>query len=261
VNSVCGLLLKDCVGYLDILSGPCSPTFATATGYKCIVPACACVAEFPAVSMVPSHVQQMRLVGTKAMQGYAPSRTGLKPTLRQLMIVILWSALLSAAVRPLLRLGVIGFRVDFDCLMIPLLAGSMPLPLLILLLRLCDTRGPVQDWYRACCTASGSILSGILFLLQDPVCYVLTGKTSLTFPLSPILAAVFFLVGVIQLRSIWPKRCLNCGCRDVISVARPARVLSRRLINTGKDGWCAFCGATYERKGTAAWQLLAPEET
>ena len=190
------------------------------------------------------------------MQGYAPSRTGLKPTLRQLMIVILWSALLSAAVRPLLRFGVIGFRVDFDCLMIPLLAGSMPLPLLILLLRLCDTRGPVQDWYRACCTASGSILSGILFLLQDPVCYVLTGKTSLTFPLSPILAAVFFLVGVIQLRSIWPKRCLNCGCRDVISVVRPARVLSRRLINTGKDGWCRVLRRDVREKGYGC--LAAP---
>jgi hypothetical protein len=32
VNSLCGPLLKDCVGYLDILSGPRSPTFTAATG-------------------------------------------------------------------------------------------------------------------------------------------------------------------------------------------------------------------------------------
>ena len=84
------------------------------------------------------------------MLSYAPSRTGLKPTLRQMMIVILWSALFSAAVRPIVRFGVVGFRTDFDCIMIPLLASSMGLPLLIVLLRLLDTKGPVQDWHRAC---------------------------------------------------------------------------------------------------------------
>jgi hypothetical protein len=193
------------------------------------------------------------------MQGYAPSRTGLKPTLRQMMIVVLWSALLTAAVRPLLRFGVLGFRVDFSCVIIPILAGSMALPLLIVLLRLFDTRGPVQDWYRTCCMVSTSILSGILFLLQDPVCFAVTGRTTLTFPMSPFIAAVCFWAGANQLRSMWPSRCVRCGRRAVISVARPARVSSRRLINTGKDGWCSNCGAMYQRKAKAAWELKPVE--
>ena len=191
------------------------------------------------------------------MQGEQPSRTGLKPAIRQMMILVMWSALLSAAARFLLTMHVIGFSTEFNCIMIPFLASSIGLPLLVLLLRIFDTRGPVQDWYRACCVAGGSVLSGLVFLLQDPACYVLIGKTSMTFPMSPLVAAVCLLTGAIQVRSLLARQCARCGRRDVIPVARPARVGSRRFINTGNHGWCANCGATYERKRTEAWAPTA----
>ena len=191
------------------------------------------------------------------MQVAQPSRTGLKPTIRQMMILVMWAALVSAGVRVLYSSHVIGFSIEFNCIMIPLLVSSIGLPLLVLLLRIFDTRGPVQDWYRAGCMAGGSLLSGLVFLLQDPACYVLIGKTSLTFPTAPLVAAVCLVTGAIQLRSLLPRQCAHCGRRDVITVARPARVGSRRLINTGNHGWCANCGATYERKGKEAWAPTA----
>ena len=121
--------------------------------------------------------------------------------------------------------------------MIPFLASSIGLPLLVLLLRIFDTRGPVQDWYRACCVAGGSVLSGLVFLLQDPACYVLIGKTSMTFPMSPLVAAVCLLTGAIQVRSLLARQCRAAeGETSFPSRGRPGSVpgdLSTREITAG----------------------------
>ena len=104
------------------------------------------------------------------------SRGGLRPTLRQMMIVVLWSAILSAGVRKLLDWQILGVRVDFDCVLIPILASSFPLPLLAILIRLLDVKGPVREWYRACCMAATSVVGAILFLAQDAVCFARIGN-------------------------------------------------------------------------------------
>ena len=109
--------------------------------------------------------------------------------------------------RTLLNWRVLGFRVDFDYIMIPILAGSFPLPLLAILIRLLDVKGPVREWYRACCMAAMSVVSGILFVGQDAVCLTTRiGQPTLMFPVAPVLGAVCLVAGWFQVRNVWPKR-------------------------------------------------------
>jgi hypothetical protein len=208
-----------------------------------------------------ARTQESSGIATIIMQSNVTSRTGLKPTLRQLMIVILWVALLSAAIRALLSVGVLGSQVDFDCLMVPLLSSAFFMPLLAPLLWLFDRAGPVRDWYRASYIAGASILSGALFLVQDPLCFALTGRPTPTFPLAAFIALVCLLAGVKQLRDAWPKLCHRCGQRAIIPIAHPARRGSKRMVNTGREGWCAICGAAYERNGIRAWRPKPAERS
>ena len=185
---------------------------------------------------------------------------GLKPTLRQMMIVILWSAFLCAAVRALFKISVLGYRIDFDCMMVPILGAAIPMPLLAILFWVFDRPGPVRGWYCACCMAAMSVLAATLFLLQDPICFTLTGRASLSFPMSPIVAAVCAISGAKHLQALWPKRCSGCGRQAVIAVGRLAQQGPGAVTNTAQHGWCAICGATYEREGLSSWHPKAVKE-
>jgi hypothetical protein len=189
------------------------------------------------------------------------SRAGLRPTLRQLTIVVLWSAIISAGARALLNWRIIGVQIEFDCILIPLLASSFPLPILAILIRLLDLKGPVREWYRACCMAAASAFSGILYLTQDAICFALTGRNTLMFPISPLLGAFFIVVAVFQIKALWPSRCVVCHCQAVIAVARRHRRGSKPKNDHLNAGSCARCGAEYQRKGTAAWRLTSPAVT
>jgi hypothetical protein len=184
-----------------------------------------------------------------------PIPTGLKPTLRQMMIVVLWAALLIAALRALIYWQLLGNSPEMVCLSVPINVGVWPLPLLAILLLLLDRPGRVRGWYCTVCLAAGGFLCGILFMLADPVCYYLTGKTTIMFPMDPIFSFVFFLAGWMQWRPIRPRQCPNCARIAVIPIAVPMNPSSKRMVNLSKHGWCASCGASCEREGKGEWRL------
>ena len=184
-----------------------------------------------------------------------PHPTGLKPTLRQMMIVVLWAALLTAGTRAAIQWRLLGDRPEFACITVPIHSRhlsdaphgwltlgarpSRPRPYLVSL-RLHD-RGDFQG--------------GILFSLQDPVCYYLTGRPTMTFPMGPIIALVGFSCGWMQWQTARPRQCPSCGRNAVIPIAHLVSPRSKRKFNTGKRGWCASCGASCEREGKEGWRL------
>jgi hypothetical protein len=181
-----------------------------------------------------------------------PRPTGLKPTLRQMMVFVLWAALLAAATRAALDTGICA-RVGFICLIAPILFGFYAAPFLLILLWLLDRRGHVRNWYCSMCLVAGGILAAALFLLQDPACYLLTGRPTLIFPMGPLLSVGCLFGAWKQWQVARPSVCPNCGRRSVITIAWPIRPGSKRRINLGKHGWCASCGGEFERKGMGAW--------
>jgi hypothetical protein len=75
-----------------------------------------------------------------------PHRSGLKPTLRQLMIFVLWAALLAAAIRAMIRFGLLGDRPEIVFMMVPIMFGFNPSPVLAILLWLLDRPVWVNVW-------------------------------------------------------------------------------------------------------------------
>ncbi len=187
-----------------------------------------------------------------------PHPTGLKPTLRQMMIVVLWAALLTAGIRAAIHWQIFGDSPEMACVAVPINLGIWPMPLLAALIWLLDRPGQVRTWYRSVCMIVASFLSGILFSLQDLACYYLTGRPTLTFPMGPIASLVFFWCGWMQWQQATPRRCPSCERKSVIPVARPLRPGSKRMFNTGKCGWCAICGASCERESKEEWRLTSP---
>jgi hypothetical protein len=184
-----------------------------------------------------------------------PRPSGLKPTLRQLMIFVLFTALLAAMLRAMIRFGLLGDRIEFVCMMVPITFGFYPAPVLVALLWLLDRRGHVRSWYCSMCLAVGSILAAIMFLIEDPVCYLLTGKPTMTFPMCPLLGIACVFGAWKQWQITRPSICPNCGHRSIITIAWPIRPESKRLVNLGKHGWCASCGLEFERKAAGEWRV------
>jgi hypothetical protein len=182
-----------------------------------------------------------------------PRRGGLKPTLRQMMIFVLWAALLAAAMRAMIRFGILGDRPEIVFTMVPIMFGFYPAPVLVILLWILDRAGHVRDWYCSLCMFAGGFLAAALFLLQDPACYVWSGKPTLTFPLCPFLGLVCLFGAWKQWQVVRPGACANCGRRSVIAIAHPLRPGSRRRVNLGTHGWCASCGCEFERSAAGAW--------
>ncbi len=186
------------------------------------------------------------------MQYASPGPIGLKPTLRQLMIVILWVALLLTFMRAMQGWGLFGNKPEDICMNVGLFIGTCPMPLLWVLLLGLDRRGPVRGWYLTCCGVGYGVLAGASFLLTDAVCFALCGRPTLVFPLFPLPSAVMFWGATMQSRAAWPRRCPCCGCQAAIATWEAARIASpggRKMA----QGWCAICGAACEREGLTAW--------
>jgi hypothetical protein len=180
-----------------------------------------------------------------------PHPTGLKPNLRQMMIVILWSALLTAATRALIYSRLLGTTPESLCQNIPIYLGIYPMPILAGLLWVFDRPGAVRNWCCSNCMIAACFLGGVVYSLCDPICYVLAGKTTIIFPMWPIMWPIMGLVGFWcgwkQWQTARARDCPACGRRSIIPIAVATRLGSKRKFNTGKHGWCASCGANCER--------------
>jgi hypothetical protein len=197
----------------------------------------------------------------EAMPDDSPRPTGLKPTLRHLAILVVWAAIIFAAARFLIRLGGFNAPPPIACMTVSLLGGAYPMPVLAILVGVLDRRGPVRSWYIACILAGASFLGSALLILQDPVCFAICGRPTLICPLSTALGVLCLWASWRQWRLVRPAACSICGHRCVISVVRPLGPGSRRRFNGGTSGWCAACGARYERKDVRAeWRLAESED-
>jgi hypothetical protein len=187
------------------------------------------------------------------MQRHEPHPIGLKPTLRHMMIVILWAALVLAVFRMLMLGGLFVAPPQIVCLNVVMIVAAWPMLILAILILALDRWGPVRDWYFACCKIAWSALAGVMFLLVDPVCYFLYGQPSLIFPVLPLLGVACLWGGTMQVRAAWPGTCPHCGHRTVIATRGTVQGAARGRRNMIR-GWCATCGAAYQREGMKDWQ-------
>ena len=183
-----------------------------------------------------------------------PRPSGLRPTLRQLMIFILATALLIAAFRAMWRRGYLGYDNRSTCSSVAMFVAIYPMLLLGVLLLALDRRGPVRIWYFACCWTGWSFLGGASFLISDLASYLLSGQWPLIFPMSSILGVVCLWAGSKQLQSAWPRLCPSCGCRAVIAIARQVPPDQPKGQLAGQESWCSICGTRFEKDASPGWQ-------
>ena len=183
-----------------------------------------------------------------------PSPAGLRPTIRQLMILVLGVAAFLAPLFGLLKAGLLGNRTEDVCLAVALLVATCPGPLLMALLAALDRRGPTRGWYIRRVMAAGSALAGVSMLTVDPICRAVTSRPTLVFPMFPIVGVVSLWGFWSEWRSACPGRCPSCDRASVIAVATRFRPPRTR----GDDGWCASCGEVYAREGPVAWTSRGP---
>ena len=179
-----------------------------------------------------------------------PLPPGPSPTLRQMMILVLAVATICAALVSSYRHGFLGTTPDMVCLNLAFMLGVWPIPWLILLFFLFDRRGPVRNWYLSSLMAGGGFLTAAAFLMADPASYAVSGRFTLVFPLLPITGIICLVATIFGMRSVRPGRCLSCGRRSVISV--DTRFEPPRIRHD--TGWCATCGAGYERENMGEWK-------
>ena len=199
---------------------------------------------------------QAKVQPSSEVSGERGSPSGLKPTLRQMMILVVWAALLTAAARQALQWHLLGSDPGYVCITVPVFLGFYPMPILAGLLWLLDRPGRVRRWYCSTCMIAAHFLGGIVFSLQDSVCYLLTSHTTMFFPMGPFLAVIGFWCGWMQWQTACPRPCPTCGRRSVIPDAHLLNFRLQRKYNTGKHGWCATCGSEFEREGLEVWSLV-----
>jgi hypothetical protein len=152
---------------------------------------------------------------------------GLRPTLRQLMIVVVLVAMLSALAAELLRMKLLGVAT----LLLPV--APLLLSMLVLLL---DRPGPVKYWLVG---LLGSLFLPALVAWFDGV--LLTNWTAARALLAGrgirgggLFVLALFVLNAIGVASILraarrrPRRCPDCGLRSVLPM--------------GGLRWCASCG-------------------
>ena len=161
--------------------------------------------------------------------------TGLGPSIRQVMIVVLWAALLLTVFRFAARWHFFHQPAPIFWLVVPVLVACYPMPWLALLLRLGDRPGPVRTWWVSACLATAGLVAGVSFLGQDLLCFLQSGQPTGTFPLAPLMGLMALWSGARQWQSLTPGLCPSCGRRSVIAL--------RRRRKPSIQGWCARCGA------------------
>jgi hypothetical protein len=164
------------------------------------------------------------------------------------MILILGVATLLAAFVSLMKNQLLGDKPDLVCLNVAFFVASWPVPWMIILLFLLDRRGPIRNWYIARCLASWGLVAGIACLSADPVSWVLCGRPTIVFPILLVTGLVCLWALPNSLRSVQPGRCLRCRQKSVIAVATR---IERKI--TSDTGWCASCGAAYQRENLGKW--------
>ena len=186
-----------------------------------------------------------------------PGPSGLKPTLRQGMIVVLWSALLVAAVRAMISWGLFVGPPEVLIMSIATMISVWPPMLLCLLLIVFDRRGPVGRWHVDLRQIGCSYLGIASFLLLEPACLAWAGRTSMIFPLFTILGLFGAWTNTMHLRSIWPKRCDRCGSLAVIATGSfPDRFGPIGGPRSSAGG--AACGTMFEKGHATVWQPSTP---
>ncbi len=126
--------------------------------------------------------------------------------------------------------------------------------LLGILLVILDRRNPIKPWYFSCCLAVGGFLTSAGFLLVEPICVALTGHCTQVWPLLPLTGLVCLWAAIMHTRVIWPGRCERCGSQTVVATGKMVRRVAPDYQNRF-EGWCARCGATYQRAKGDFWQL------
>lgn len=145
-----------------------------------------------------------------------PHPSGLKPTLRHLMILVLWSALVFTGLRFLLRLGFFAGTPANVLINLVIAVPLFPAFLLGLLLLCLDRPGPVRGWYVTCCYNVWGLVNLAGFFLVDAVCFATSGHPTVMFPMLPILALLMAFAATRELGFVWPRRCQCCQCRAII---------------------------------------------
>ncbi len=176
------------------------------------------------------------------MPGDTPSPAGLKPTLRQLAILVLWAALTFAAIRFLIAREYFGRGAEQRCLEVALFIAVWPVPLMRGLLFLLDRPGPIRRWYVACCRPIWFLVAGIAFLLAGLASWALPGRMTGG-------GAFRVFTGMVCLRRFL-KGCkrgrtaefLCCARRVVIPFVSPLAQPNGPV----EVGWCAGCGEGFE---------------
>jgi len=191
----------------------------------------------------------------RAMQTRTPRTAGLSPTIRQLMILVLCVGMHLAAFTALLRDGFLGATPDQICGNAALFFAGWPVLWMIVLLFFLDQRGPIRSWYIARCFASWGLVAVPPLLLADPVSWVLCGRLTMGFPILAIAGLVCLVALPSSLRSVQPGRCVHCGRKSIIVVVTK---LDTRMIRHDV-GWCASCGADYEREKLGQWMAMGSE--
>ncbi len=141
---------------------------------------------------------------------------GLRPTLRQLMILVVHSALLFALVTPSLRGG---------SLLIASIAVPLTPPLLAGLILLLDAPGPVKYWLVG--LIASPTLVGFVAWLDFVAMAMGTHGLDRVFPLLVLLNVLGLSSLVLVFRRL-PGRCPECGKRSMLPLAQLR--------------WCATCG-------------------
>lgn len=149
---------------------------------------------------------------------------GLRPTLRHVMIGVVYVALASAWFR--------GATPGVLTLLLPLSP-----PLLALLVLLLERPGPAKFWLAG---LIASLFVPALVAWSDLVALMawsdLSAQWSGPIEVVILLALVVNAAGVaglVRVATRWPRRCPACGLRSLLPLGRRARGLR----------WCVSCGA------------------
>jgi hypothetical protein len=148
---------------------------------------------------------------------------GLRPTLRQLLILVLFFALVSAVMVPPLKSGsylIASFVLPFT------------LPILAVLILLFDRRGPIKFWLVG---LLASLFLPAVVVWVDAMVAIALGPQITQWSVSSAQGIVILVIlnslGIsvlFRVRRYWPRRCPECR--------------SRALLPLGRVQWCAACG-------------------
>jgi hypothetical protein len=179
-----------------------------------------------------------------------PQPYGLRPTLRQVMLVVLGCTLFLAILSLESRKGAFpgqGWVGAFSG-SIMLAPGLIALPLCFL-----DRPGPVREWSVKCWLSLVLVMMTLLSL-GELAGFGWTGQGTFMLVFHALILVCGCIGTVIVYRSLRPAQCSSCGRWAVIPlIDYPVKPEDPRA----QPGWCAACGQDYHRKGLATWEPVS----